>query len=126
MTKEEELKQHAIEFAGWLIKKDYKCSGEINGVLTFNLYTHTKPAKGSGLEGICSSGTVSSVQSINTVYQRFLDSNLSDVEKFRNGLLKEISDNFMETFRWGDKAEHCEAITTTRKIVDIIKDFKLP
>ena len=58
--------------------------------------------------------------------KEFLDRNLSEVERFRKTLIKEIEGDFTDNFRWRTVTEHLEAIKTTRRIVDIIKDFKLP
>ena len=110
MTKEEELKQQACQFAEWINQQGYVTCIEYAG------NTQGVWKKKDGLPG----------KPTEELYSAYLDRNLSDVEKFRKTLIKEIEGDFTDNFRWRTVTEHCEAIKTTRRIVDIIKDFKLP
>ena len=100
----EKLKQHAIEFAGWLIMHGYSHYGE-NQYIRAIQYHHGPTSAGYG--------TV--VESADVLYQQFLDSNLSDVEKFRVKLISRIAIDYAE------KVE-----VNVDLIIDKIRNFQLP
>jgi hypothetical protein len=83
MTKEEELKQHAIEFFNWLYDKGYIVYAP----------------KADSLK----------------VYQQFLDSNLSDVERFRMGLVAML----IQDYKTSDYAN-------VDNLLEKVKGFQLP
>ena len=80
---EQELKQYAIEFAEWMHKNGYAPLGD-------NRFLHSYTNKTTNTAYGCSSNVSSGDQ----IYQQFLDSKLSDVERFRRAVIKHIIDYY--------------------------------
>jgi hypothetical protein len=117
MTKEEELKQHAIEFAGWLIVQGYTHYGKNQYIRTIQ-YHHGPTSVGYG--------TV--VESEDVLYLQFLDNKLSEVEIFRKALLQKIKERHKDnnsSFSCMDSPSDIYNRALTY-VINIIQSFNIP
>jgi len=110
MENQQESKQHAIGFVDWIVKENYYYDAKTQTYSVIRLME---------FGGVCGS---SEKFTGDELYQKFLDRNLSDVEKFRKEVLKEAR-----------KIKNQEAHDTMYKdwrrsgiqeIIEFIKNFK--